>query len=61
MAQTKFVALMVQPETRTKFYVVKSQVEQHLGLVEVGTSLTTTQMLDWMCNKIMSDIINKGE
>jgi hypothetical protein len=59
MAQTKFVALMVQPETRTKFYEVKSQVEQHLGLVEVGTSLTTTQMLEWMCNKIMSDIIKE--
>jgi hypothetical protein len=59
MAQTKFVALMVQPETRTKFYEVKSQVEQHLGLVEVGTSLTTTQMLEWMFNKIMSDIIKE--
>lgn len=59
MAQTKFVALMMQPETRTKFYEVKSQVEQHLGLVEVGTSLTTTQMLEWMCNKIMSDIIKE--
>jgi hypothetical protein len=61
MAQTKFVALMVQPETRSKFYTTKQQVEKHLGLVEVGTSLTTTQMLDWMCNKIMSDIISKGE
>jgi hypothetical protein len=59
MAQTKFVALMVKPETRTKFYVVKSQVEQHLGLAELGTSLTTTQMVEWMCNKIMSDIIKE--
>jgi hypothetical protein len=61
MAQTKFVALMVQPETRTKFYTTKQQVENHLGLTELGTSLTTTQMLEWMCNKIMSDIINQGE
>ena len=59
MAQPKFVALMVQPETRTKLYTTKQQVEQHLGLVEVGTSLTTTQMLEWMCNKIMSDIIKE--
>lgn len=61
MAQTKFVALMVQPEARAKFYITKSQVEQHLGLTDLGTSLTTTQMLEWMLNKIMSDIISKGE
>jgi hypothetical protein len=59
MTQTKFVALMVQPETRTKFYTTKQQVENHLGLAELGTSLTTTQMLEWMCNKIMSDIIKE--
>ena len=59
MAQTKFVALMVQPETRNKFYATKQQVETHLGLAKLGTSLTTTQMLEWMCNKIMSDIIKE--
>lgn len=61
MAQTKFVALQVYPETRDKFYEVKRQVEKHLGLTELGTTLNTAQMLEWMCNKIMSDIISKEE
>lgn len=59
MAQTKFVALMVYPETRDKFYETKRMVEKQLGLTELGSTLNTAQMLEWMCNKIMSDIISK--
>jgi hypothetical protein len=61
MAQTKFVALMVYPETRDKFYETKRMVEKQLGLTDLGSTLNTPQMLEWMCNKIMSDIISKGE
>jgi hypothetical protein len=54
-----YAALMVRQETKDNFFIAKKHIEEQLGLTDAGATLTVSGALEFMCKKIMSDIISK--
>ena len=54
-----YAALMVRQETKDNFLAAKKHIEKQLGLMDAGTAFTVSGAIDFMCKKIMSDIISK--
>ena len=54
-----FAALMVRIETKDKFLKTKQHIEKQTGMTDMGMAMTSSQVLEWMCKKIMSDIIKE--
>jgi hypothetical protein len=57
-----YAALMVRHETKDRFVEVKKHIEKQTGMTDMGIAMTVSQAVEYMCNKIMSDITkNQGE
>jgi hypothetical protein len=54
-----YTAIMVRHETKDNFLAAKKHIEKQLGLTDAGTAFTVSSALDYMCKKIMSDIIKE--
>lgn len=54
-----YTAIMVRHETKDNFLAAKKHIENQLGLTDAGTAFTVSGAIDYMCKKIMSDIIKE--
>lgn len=54
-----YTAIMVRHETKDNFLAAKKHIEKQLGLTDAGTAFTVSGAIDYMCKKIMSDIIKE--
>lgn len=57
-----YEVIMVRKETKENFKKAKKFIEERTGMKDMGLVMTMSQAVDFMCNKIMSDITkNQGE
>jgi len=54
-----YEVIMVRKETKENFKKVKKFIEERTGMKDMGLVMTMSQAVDFMCKKIMSDIISK--